>query len=295
MQRLLAAGLLRQLDSDTVILPRQVGQLLRGEHPGPAEFTAPQPVAPAKPPTAKAIDAAGAGAIIDLLREFEVVIDTLGTTPVPELRSGGLGIRDMKRLAKQTGIGEGRLALILEIASAAGLIANGMPDPEPEDGPEGPYWAPTVAADRFIEAPTAERWHLLASTWQDLPARPSLIGHRGPDGKPFAALSDSLYSTAAPLDRRLLLTTLAEFKPGTSVDAAEASRAMIWRRPRWSARLQPAPVAQLLEEAHAVGLLGRGAITSPARALLSDGPEAAIAAMAKALPAPSTTFWCRPT
>ena len=290
VQRLLAAGLLRQLDHDTVILPRKVGQLLRGEEPGPSAFTAPEPVSSAKPVPKKAIDAAGAGAIIDLLREFEVVIETLGATPVPELRSGGLGVRDMKRLAKLTGIGESRLALLLEIASAAGLIASGMPEPEPVDGPGGPYWAPTVAADRFIETPTAERWHLIATTWQDLPARPSLIGHRGPDGKPYAALSDSLYSTAAPLDRRLLLATLAELPPGTSVDAAAASQAMIWRRPRWSARLQPEPVAQLLEEAHAVALLGRGSITAPARALLQDGPEAAIAAMAKALPTPVDHF-----
>ena len=35
VQRLLAAGLLRQVDADTVILPRQVGQVLRGEEAGP--------------------------------------------------------------------------------------------------------------------------------------------------------------------------------------------------------------------------------------------------------------------
>ena len=34
VQRLLAAGLLRQVDADTVILPRLVGQVLRGEVPG---------------------------------------------------------------------------------------------------------------------------------------------------------------------------------------------------------------------------------------------------------------------
>ena len=33
VQRLLAAGLLRQVDADTVILPRVVGQVLRGELP----------------------------------------------------------------------------------------------------------------------------------------------------------------------------------------------------------------------------------------------------------------------
>ena len=84
-----------------------------------------------------------------------------------------------------------------------------------------------MAADRFIESPAAARWHLLASTWLDLPGRPGLIGSRGPDGKPYAALSDSLFSTAAPLDRRLLLDVLADLPPGAGVDAAAASRAMI--------------------------------------------------------------------
>ena len=34
---------------------------------------------------------------------------------------------------------------------AAGLIAAGLPEPEPQDG-AGSYWAPTVAADRFVES-----------------------------------------------------------------------------------------------------------------------------------------------
>ena len=289
VQRLLAAGLLRQVDPDTVILPRQVGQVLRGEEAAPVQFAAPRPLTGGRPTKASDADAAAAGAIIDLLHEFDVVVETLGTAPVPELRSGGLGVRDMKRLTKQTGVDETRLGLILEIASAAGLIVSGVPDPEPEDG-AGPYWAPTVAADRFAESPTAERWHLLATTWLDLPARPGLIGHRGPDGKPYAALSDSLYSTAAPLDRRLLLAVLADLPGGTGTDATDASRAMIWRRPRWSARLQPEPVAHLLAEAHALGIVGRGAISTPARALIADGADAAVANMAKVLPAPIDHF-----
>ena len=44
--------------------------------------------------------------MIDLLREVELVLETLGATPVPELRSGGLGVRDVKRLTKLTGIDE---------------------------------------------------------------------------------------------------------------------------------------------------------------------------------------------
>jgi hypothetical protein len=288
VQRLLAAGLLRQIDADTVILPRLVGQVMRGELPGPAQLSQPDPTVSTT--TIADVDAVAAGAVIDLLREVELVLETLSATPVPELRSGGLGVRDVKRLTKLTGIDEARLGLILEVSSAAGLIAAGLPEPDPHDG-VGPYWAPTVAADRFIESPAASKWHLLASTWLDLPGRPSLIANRGPDGKPYAALSDSLFSTAAPLDRRLLLDVLLDLPAGAGVDATSASHAMIWRRPRWAVRLQPDPVGDLLTEAHALGVVGRGALASPARKMLAgDPPDAVVAAMDKVLPEPIDHF-----
>ena len=288
VQRLLNAGLLRRLDADTVILPRLVGQVLRGESPGPVDLTRPDPTVSTT--TAADVDAVAAGAALDLLREVELVLETLSAAPAPELRSGGLGVREVKRLTKATGVDERRLGLILEVALSAGLIAAGVPEPEPTDG-AGSFWAPTVAADRFIESPTAVKWHVMASAWLDLPGRPSLVGARGPDGKPYAALSDSLFSTAAPLDRRLLLTLLADLRPGSGVDAGSASRALVWQRPRWSARLQPDPVADLLTEAHAVGAVGRGALAGPMRRLLAgDGDDAVIAAMDKALPAPIDHF-----
>lgn len=288
--QLLAKGLLRRIDAETVILPRHVGQVLRGEQPGPMQLTAPDPVVSTTTP--EDADAAAAGALIDLLRELDVLLENLGSTPVPELRSGGLGVRDVKRLAKTTGIDETRLGLILEVAAAAGLIASGMPDPEPASG-EGPYWAPTVATNRFSAMSTAERWHLLATTWLELPGRPALIGTRGPDAKPYGALTDSLYSTAAPLDRRLLLGMLSELPHGAGVDATAASAALIWRRPRWARRLQPGPLADLLNEGHALGLIGRGAISTPARALLDEAvdPAVAIDAMTRALPKPIDHFF----
>ncbi|MGB3663878.1 helicase-associated domain-containing protein, partial [Mycolicibacter algericus] len=299
--RLLAAGLLRRIDDETVILPRLVGQVLRGEQPGPAALRAPDPVV--SQTTAADVDATAAGAVIDLLRELDVILASLGEMPVPELRSGGLGVREVKRLAKTTGVDEARLGLLLELAATARLIASDYPDPATVDQREwpdadGPYWAPTVLADRFAEQPTAERWQLLAATWLELPARPGLIGSRSADGKPRAALSAPLFSTAAPLDRRLLLGMLAEMPVGAGVDAVSASQALVWRRPRWANRLQPGPVGELLDEAHALGVLGRGAISSPGRALLaglSDGTAepaalAAVSAMTKALPEPIDHF-----
>jgi XPB/Ssl2-like helicase family protein len=286
--QLIAIGLLRRIDADTVILPRHVGQVMRGERPGPVRLAAPDPVVSTTTPADA--DAAAAGAIIDLLRELDGLLETLSAAPVSELRSGGLGVREVRRLTKITGVDETRLGLILELAAAAGLISSGIPDPQPAAG-DPPYWAPTVAADRFSETSTAERWHLLATTWLDLAARPALIGSRGPDGKPYAALSDSLYSTAAPLDRRLLLSMLAGLPPGAGIDKNTASAALIWRRPRWANRLQPAPIADLLEEAQHLGLVGRGAISTPGRVFIDGSDDAAaIAAMARVLPTPIDHF-----
>ncbi|MFM8598807.1 MAG: helicase-associated domain-containing protein [Mycobacterium sp.] len=289
VQRLLSASLLRRIDGeapDTVVLPRDVAQVLRGEETGPCELAAPDPVVGQT--TVADADASAAGAITDFLREVEVVLESLSLAPVPELRSGGLGVREAKRLGKVTGIDEQRLGLILELTAAAGLIANGIPD----SGPRGDsnYWAPTLAADRYLDASAANRWLQLATAWLTLPCRPGLIGTRGPDGKPFAALSVSLYSTAAPVDRRLLLEFLADLPPGSGVDAGSASRALRWRRPRWAARLQPEPVGHLLDEAHTLGLTGRGALSTPARAWIADGEQEAIAAMAAILPAPIDHF-----
>lgn len=283
---LMALGLLRHVDDETVILPRHVGQVLRGERPGPMQLTQPDPVVSTG--TQRDADAAAAGAVIDLLHDLDVLLETLSAAPVPELRSGGLGVRDVKRLAKTTGIEEPRLGLILEVAAAAGLIASGLPDPFPAVG-DGPYWAPTDSADRFTAMSPAERWHLLAVAWLDLPGRPALIGTRGPDAKPYGALSDSLYSTAAPLDRRLLLGLLAELAPGAGVSAAEASAALVWRRPRWARRLQPEPVAQLLDEGHTLGLVARGAISTAGRALLGEATDPQVA-MAQAMPEPIDHF-----
>ena len=68
-------GLLRRIDAETVILPRHVGQVLRGEQPGPMQLTAPDPVVSTTTPDDA--DAAAAGAVIDLLRELDVLLEIL--------------------------------------------------------------------------------------------------------------------------------------------------------------------------------------------------------------------------
>ena len=100
-----------------------------------------------------------------------MVLETLSATPVPELRSGGLGVRDIKRLTKLTGIDERRLGLILEVRAAAGLIAAGMPDPEPL-GRRGAVLGADRGRRSVHRISVAARWQLLVSAWLDCPAGP---------------------------------------------------------------------------------------------------------------------------
>ncbi|CPS73025.1 helicase-associated domain-containing protein [Mycobacteroides abscessus] len=286
VQRLLAAGLLQRIDDETVLLPRFVAQLLRGEEPDRLQ----SPAVETTTATQSEADAAAAGAALDLLREVGLLLDELGVNPAPQLRSGGLGVREVKRLAKATGLEDNRMGLLLEVLAAAELIAVG--DPDVETDADGWHWAPTTQADRFAELPTATRWFRLMSAWLMLAARPDLIGKRTSDDKPIAALSDSLRSTAAPHDRKLLLEILGELDPGHGLRAEELSRVMRWRRPRWGARLGVEPVTALLFEATTLGVIGRGALTTHVRTFLdSSGDETAtLAAMEKALPSPIDHF-----
>ncbi|WP_137723392.1 helicase-associated domain-containing protein [Prescottella subtropica] len=281
VQRLLACGLLHWIDAETVELPTTVGQVLRGEavH-DPASPTPPAWTGRKRAPAD--VNAAAAGEALELVRHCEDLIAALGATPAPTLKAGGLGVRELRRLAKSTGVDEARIGLLLELLAGAGLIASGLPDPAPATDVEG-HWAPTVAVDGWLNSDPARRWATLAGAWLTLPRRPWLIGHRDAADKPIATLSDEVRSPSSPQERRLLLELLAD-AGGRDVPADEAARLLAWRRPRWSGRLGPHVVERTLDEARTLGLVAYGALSSPGKALLHGGdPETEMDA---ALPEP---------
>ncbi|KAA0021224.1 helicase-associated domain-containing protein [Antrihabitans cavernicola] len=283
VQRLLAAGLLIWVDEQTVELPHQVGQLLRGEPVAdPAILSSPE-VKGVKHKLAE-VNGAAAGEALELLRHCGGILEALGDSPAPALRAGGMGVRELRRVGKRLGIDEPRVSLLVELLAAAGLLVSGRPDPSPPTDAVEDYWAPTTVADAWLDAPPSRRWAVLAGAWIDLARRPSLIGLRDANDKPIAALSDEVRSAVAPRDRRLVLSVIAELGTGESTDASTISRALAWRRPRWAHRFNHGAVQHTLSEAESIGVIGRGALSSPGRALLHGGD--AEAEMDSALPPP---------
>ena len=274
---LLAHGLLVGIDSDTVELPREVGLLVRGDEPlGPSRLRPPE-ATPREvgPDTA---DATGAGQVLTALRLVETLLEAYALEPPVELRSGGLGVRELRRTAKVVDADEPTAAALLETARAAGLLDVG--------GNPEPVWLPTERYDGWLGLDAALRWVRLAACWLSMTRLPALVGQRDDRGRALAPLSMEVERTSAPGSRRRVLSVLADLPPGTALDAAAIADQLAWRSPRRSGQRADL-VEGILREAELLGLTGRGALTSYARTLLAGGSEPAVAtALAERLPPP---------
>ncbi|HEU0088541.1 MAG TPA: helicase-associated domain-containing protein [Pseudonocardiaceae bacterium] len=278
--RLLARGLLRRIDAGTVELPAQVGIALRGASPlGILQVDEPELAVCRLDPTT--VDSTAASAVQDILRHAENLLSWWSRQPPAVLRSGGLGVRDLRRTARHLETTESTVVLLAEVTVAAGLVTSA------EDEGDGRLWLPTVAADPWLAARPEQRWVTLAGAWLDLPRLPGLAGTRDDRDRQLAPLSDELRKPAVPGLRRWVLDALAQLPAGSGIEHAAALAAVLaWRAPRRGGRLRDDLVGWTLDEATALGVVALGALTSAGRVLLSTGPAAAASTLGATLPAP---------
>ncbi|NUU20510.1 MAG: DNA-binding protein, partial [Streptomycetaceae bacterium] len=166
---LLARAMLVPAGPQTVVLPRELALTLRGG-------TVHRDLAPTPPPIAttardpQAVDAAAAGAAFTAVRMVEELLELWSAGGPAVLRAGGLGVRDLKRVAASLDVSEAEAALWLELAYASGLVAG--------DGEADEQWLPTPAYDTWKARPTEERWTTLAGVWLETTRVPGLVGTR---------------------------------------------------------------------------------------------------------------------
>lgn len=279
VQRLLAMGLLLRRDAETVELPRQVALAIRGDSPlGTVRLD--EPALATKQQKAATVDATGAGEALEFLRRTEQLVKLWSEEPAPVLKSGGLGVRDLRKAARELDTDERGASMIAETLFGANMIADSATATTPE-------WLPTTLVDPWLVAPPAQQWATLAAAWLDLPRLPGLAGARDAKDKVLAPLSDDLRRPPAPTERRRILSTLAELRAGTGVASPDDLASMLaWRAPRRGGRLRDEIVRWTLAEATMLGLVALGAVTGAGRALLDDGPAAAAKRMSDSMPEP---------
>jgi hypothetical protein len=278
--QLLARGLLVPRGDRHVVIPWRVQLHLRGGR------TTREPVdtVPAfadSERAAEAVDRAAAGAAFEFTRRTEMLLEHWSSRPPAGLRSGGLGVRDLRATAELLHADQPTTALVVETAAAAGLLALGMND-ELDSA-----WLPTDAYDVWAARTTAERWSVLAAAWLSSPRLVSAIGGRegtaSRPGGPVNALSAGLERAWLPGDRRSALEELALLGPGRSLAAGTGVPSLVarlqWRRPRRSAA-RLAEVPTVLDEAATVGVVGLGALATFGRQLVDGAdPQAALEAL----------------
>jgi len=260
---LVERGYLRADDERHVVLPREVGLALRGGRTHRDVRTTP-PVPDGAVLPATTVDAESASAGLEAVRLVARLV-THWTEHAPGvLRSGGLGVRDLRRAALALEIDETTAAAVVEIAAAAGLVV--------DDGDDPPAFAPAPLAEDWLDDDLGDRWAALVRGWWRSRRTPWLVGSRDEKGALRAALDPELWRPWVPRLRRTVLEVLA-LVPGRALGAADVVEVLRWRTPRAVPPEQA--VAGLLREAALLGVTGAGALTPPGRALLAADDAAA--------------------
>ncbi|MEP9414911.1 helicase-associated domain-containing protein [Gordonia sp. VNQ95] len=295
--RLIADGMLARIDHQTVELPPQLGQLLRDEPPLQTDnLRRPRPEddSGSRRFSARDVDAAAGGEALEAIRHATALLRVLGATPAAVLRSGALGVRELRRLTKATGLDQQRVALLIEILGHARLIDAGFPDPPPPGDTGEHVFAPTTTVDTWLHQPRERQWYTLVEAWLTMPRRAWQVGEPDRDGTAIPALSGDNYDAHAPAQRRTILSAMALGPTAAPVSVAGLVSLLAWQHPHQMRRLGSHVVEHTLREAREMGLVAHHALSSVGRAILEadagadDAPI--VAAMRTALPEPVDHF-----
>ncbi|MET9436125.1 helicase C-terminal domain-containing protein [Streptomyces sp. NPDC006551] len=287
-------GLLLPASPRTVVLPREAALHLRGGR----AHRMPEPHPPAlsvlREYRPQVVDSAAAGQAYTALATVEELLKSWNQGGPAVLRAGGLSVRDLKRTSAALDVTEQVAAFWLELCYGAGLLAS--------DGEADERYAPTPAYDDWLDLPAAERWARLVSVWLTATRTAGLVGAQDARGRTLSALGPDLDRAAAPEVRRRVLTLQATLPPGSAADPETLLARLRWERPlrtspnvtgaggagaggtgsaagsgagtgdrraAHSPDLRSRIALWTLDEAEMLGITGRGALSSPARALLN--------------------------
>jgi len=249
---LLENNFLAPFDSQTVLLPREVAMHLREGK----VFKVLQPTRPQVTGQSRKQKAANFAAIANIstfVRWAEELGHNWSDEPPLALRSGGVGVRDLKRSAQHLGISEPCVAFVAELLYIAGLVVIDTDD----------QILPTSAFDIWLTKSIAEQWLALTSLWLETSRMSGLIG-KG-DSKNIAALGPELDRGGVATLKRVILKVLQDHpEVDPALDSIVAT--ITWLLPT---RANRDYIEWILREAEWLGLTGQGALSSFGSALIN--------------------------
>ncbi|MDO4412910.1 helicase-associated domain-containing protein [Cutibacterium sp.] len=245
----LAHHLLRPLDDDTVVLPREVALVLRGNRLF-AEQPQPTPPAWPEPSQTTLVNRAGLGTALEAVSAMSALLEGVERHDCALLANGGIAKRDARAVLSRVAA-EDDGWVYLALAAAGGLI-----------GADGRGWLPTPLADRWRTDSLWGQWVSLRDAWRRIPQPPGNLDN---------TLVASAPATARAW-RRLVHQELSSAEPGTPVEASLVADRIRWRQP--GTAVEDSLVEAVLDECRVLGMIALGARTDLVDSLTcADMPE----------------------
>lgn len=261
-------------------MPREVALVMRGEDfRAPFDGEPPAFAATTVDPEAVARDAAAA--VTETLAAVTALLEAIGRAPVSLLKTGGLGIRELRRLAKDAGQDEARTRFVVELATAGGLAH------ADEDG-----LTPADIYDGFAAEEPGERLMALIEDWLAMPACPLAPARPGEPAERALYWDPEEEALLITLRSGLLRTIERLTGDGQAITGEILAAQFAWQLPVMAESAGndfDRFVAGIWREAHALGLLARGTPTRLCRLLLADRPDEAREVAATMVPAARAT------
>lgn len=245
-------------NTKTVLLVRDVALSLRGgKLHRQLEITA--PVITGEKRSEKSVQLAAIANITTFLRWTEEILNFWAQEPAQALRSGGLGVRDLKVLATHLGVDTSCAAFIAEVSYLAGLVTIDSDD----------RILPTSQFDIWLLQTPSAKWQSLLSPWLITSRVSGLVGKD--ESKNVAPLGPELDRVLAAPIRKLTLKLLAE-NSLLSPEFEPFAKLAQWHMPaKRSNGISTDYLKWTLSEAEWLGITGQGVISKYGVEFLDGG------------------------
>jgi hypothetical protein len=206
----------------------------------------------------KNINSAAIANVTTFLRWVEEVLNFWAQDPPTALRSGGLGVRDLKALALHIGVDESCAAFVAELCYISALLTI-----DPDD-----RILPTTNFDIWLTQRPSDKWLTLASAWLSTSRVSGLAGNE--DSKNVAPLGPELDRVNAASVRSLVLSLLRDHRDGAITPDSMVAIAS-WHRPsKRIGGIHPSHILFTLRESEWLGVTGQGVISDYGLALVEQ-------------------------
>ena len=296
MRWLLDTGLVAAVTENGAELPRELVIAAHPEGLAPRAALRPIELAPAPGLGADVVAGAAADAANRMLDGAETLLRLAGRGEISLRKVGGVGPREIGRLARISGLGTLEVTRLLELLAATPTLL--VLDVARLLRVGGGAIAPTDLAPRWWSLHRRRRYLALVRAWiaaDHFLSRGLSEADAQPDGAPGAgsvALGGAEPVAAAASARAVCLATICRLEPGTAFDPDQLAATAVWQAPNLWGPGEPPPerlVAWTTAEAELLGLVAERCPGPVLRALV-DGDESALTeAVGQALADDQTT------